>query len=97
MRENSFGYLIQQERKNKKITLEQLAKRTFISERSIQYYEKGERTPNIYTAGAILKALGIEATIGENLDNISLGEHQKISEKENDFFNRVRVVKERYE
>lgn len=43
----------------------QLAQKTDLTERAVQYYAKGERVPSVYNADKILAALGISLTIGK--------------------------------
>ena len=47
------------------MTVHELSKKSRVTERSIQYYLRGERSPNLNTADRILKAANINLTIGK--------------------------------
>lgn len=63
-----IGALIKEERKKQKLSKKILSKRTGFSIRSIDYWEKGERSITLENADKILKALKVGLTIG-HIDN----------------------------
>ncbi|MGY6521199.1 MAG: helix-turn-helix domain-containing protein [Mongoliitalea sp.] len=67
MKQPQLGQKIQEWRKAKGLTQEELVERCNINVRTIQRIEAGEVTPRSYTVKAILEALGIE-----NEDHLSL-------------------------
>ena len=48
---------LKQVRKNAKLTQLEVAKKANVTTRVYQYYEAGQRTPNVYTAQLIAQAL----------------------------------------
>lgn len=52
---------LRQARKKAGLTQSQVAKKAKIAERVYQYYEAGERVPNVYTAIRIAKAVNSTA------------------------------------
>jgi len=51
--------------KKTEMSVQDLAKKANVTERSIQYYLKGERSPTLNTADKILKAAGVSLVIGK--------------------------------
>lgn len=62
---SDFCEIINNEMKKKGISCRKLGKMSGLTARTIAYYARGERTPNIYDADAVLTALGISVVIGK--------------------------------
>lgn len=60
-----FKKILNNELKKQNLTFYRLGKMCGLTSRAISYYAKGERTPNIYDADKVLKALGVSVLIGE--------------------------------
>lgn len=60
-----FCEIINNAMKNKGISCRKLGKMSGLTARAIAYYSRGERTPNIYDADAVLTALGVSIVIGK--------------------------------
>lgn len=60
----NFQKILTDELKRQNLTHSQLGAMSGLTGRAISYYAKGERTPNIYDAEAVITALGIKITLG---------------------------------
>lgn len=60
----NFQKILKDELKRQNLTFSQLGEMSGLTGRAISYYAKGERTPNIYDAEAVITALGIKITLG---------------------------------
>lgn len=63
--EFDFGAIIAEARKEKELTLGELAGMTGLSLSTLSRYERGKRTPSLERFNTILKALGVEIVILE--------------------------------
>lgn len=66
--ENTIGKIIKEERKKQGLSVFRLAVKSDVTDRAIQNYEKGTRTPRIEILDRILKILGITIKIGKDSD-----------------------------
>lgn len=62
----NLGVRIKNLRIEKQMTIEQLARATGVTTRTIIYWENGQREMTLGNADKVLKALGATAIIGEN-------------------------------
>lgn len=62
----NLGVRIKNLRIEKQMTIEQLAKATGVTTRTIIYWENGQREMTLGNADKVLKALGATVIIGEN-------------------------------
>ncbi len=70
----NLGVRIKNLRIEKQMTIEQLARATGVTTRTIIYWENGQREMTLGNADKVLKALGATVIIGEN-GWIESGEH----------------------
>lgn len=61
----NFQKILIDELARQNLTHSQLGAMSGLTGRAISYYVKGERTPNIYDAEAVITALGIKIILGE--------------------------------
>ena len=59
-----FSIILRDSRKQKGFSQSELAKKAGFTKRAIQYWEKGEKSISLENADKLLKALGIQITIG---------------------------------
>ena len=59
-----FAKILKSSREEKNITQHELACKTGLTERSIIYWEQGVKNISLQNADKLLKALGVELTIG---------------------------------
>lgn len=64
MYKRMIAELIRKQRNLQGITQRELAERSGFTLRSIQYWEKGTKSISLENADKLLKALGVELTIG---------------------------------
>ena len=64
MRINEFAEILLKSRKQKGFSQSELAKKSGFTKRAIQYWEKGEKSISLENADKLLKALGVQITIG---------------------------------
>ena len=64
MDKSNFAKIIKKTREEKNITQSQLAERARTTTRAVQYWEQGKKNISVENADKLLKALGIEITIG---------------------------------
>lgn len=65
MYEQKFGKILQNERKKKGVSQQELAKMTGFTVRAISYWETGKRNITLENADKVLKALHASIVIGE--------------------------------
>ena len=63
-----FGNILKDIFENTGHTVPTLAKKAGVTGRSLRYYLRGERSPSLEIADKILKAAGVELTIGGAID-----------------------------
>lgn len=61
---NEFAGILLKSRKQKGFSQSELAKKSGFTKRAIQYWEKGEKSISLENADKLLKALGVQITIG---------------------------------
>lgn len=59
-----FSIILRENRKQRGISQSKLAKKAGFTKRAIQYWEKGEKSISLENADKLLKALGVQITIG---------------------------------
>ena len=59
-----FSIILRENRKQRGISLSELAKKAGFTKRAIQYWEKGEKSISLENADKLFKALGVQITIG---------------------------------
>lgn len=59
-----FAKILKNSREEKNVTQHELACKTGLTERSIIYWEQGVKSISLQNADKLLKALGVELTIG---------------------------------
>ena len=59
-----FSIILRESRKQRGISQSELAKKADFTKRAIQYWEKGEKSISLENADKLLKALGVQITIG---------------------------------
>lgn len=59
-----FAKILKNSREEKNVTQHELACKTSLTERSIIYWEQGVKSISLQNADKLLKALGVELTIG---------------------------------
>lgn len=64
MIKKNFGKILKKARENKGISQRELARMVGVDKRSIIYWEQGKQNISLENADKLLKALGIEITIG---------------------------------
>ena len=60
-----FGKFLQNERKRRGISQENLAKMTGFTKRAVQYWESGKRSISLENANVIANALDIQFVVGK--------------------------------
>lgn len=66
-----FKKLLYSELCRQGLSCQKLGKMSGVTPRLISYYAKGQRTPSIYAADKILKALGVTMVLGEEQEEAS--------------------------
>ena len=64
MDEYEFANILKHSREEKNVTQHELACKTSLTKRSIIYWEQGVKSISLQNADKLLKALGVELTIG---------------------------------
>lgn len=59
-----FSIILRENRKQRGISQSELAKKAGFTKRAIQYWEKGEKSISLENVDKLLKALGVQITIG---------------------------------
>lgn len=59
-----FSIILRENRKQRGISQNELAKKAGFTKRAIQYWEKGEKSISLENADKLFKALGVQITIG---------------------------------
>lgn len=59
-----FSKFLRESRKQKGFSQSELARKSGFTRRAIQYWEKGEKSISLENADKLLKALGVQITIG---------------------------------
>lgn len=59
-----FSKILRENRKQRGISQNELAKKAGFTKRAIQYWEKGEKSISLENADKLFKALGVQITIG---------------------------------
>lgn len=73
---NRFAEILRQERKNRKMTLEQMATFLGTTKQVLSRYERGERNPKLITAAVFAQKLGIPIDAFENdIDRSNVKQH----------------------
>lgn len=65
---SKIGIVIKTERTKQGISVQELAELIQTTDRTIYYWENGQRKPSLEYADRVLKALGIQITIGGYAD-----------------------------
>lgn len=60
-----FSKILRENRKQRGISQNELAKKAGFTKRAIQYWEKGEKSISLENADRLLTALGVEIKIGK--------------------------------
>lgn len=65
-----FAKRLKEERMNKNLSQEDLAKRVGVSRVIISYWESGKRNMTLENAHKVFRELGVSVTIGKNSDSV---------------------------